>query len=103
MSKREIPEEFFDKHPDSQLKNSLHRIWEKIEEHWGTQHGADYLDSLVIVEEGRSRHGFDFNVISELMSLGELHEKAFPEFAHPSLGGKKEFTYELEDEGSDDI
>lgn len=103
MSKQEIPEEFFDKHPDSQLKISLHRIWEKIEEHWGTQQGADYLDSLVIVEEGRSRHGFDFNIISELMSLGELHERTFPEFALPRLGGRNDFTYELADEGSDDI
>lgn len=103
MLEQVILEEFIDKYPDSQLKNSLHRIWEKIEEHWGTQQGADYLDSLVIVEEGRSRHGFDLNVISELMHLGELHEKAFPEFASPRLGGQKEFTYGLEDEGSGDI
>jgi hypothetical protein len=103
MPEKNIPSEFFDKYPNSVLKSKLRRIWEQIEENWGTLEGVEYLESLVIVEEGRSRQGFDFDVVSELLWLGELHEFAYPEFARPRLGNQNKFTFETLDKSSEEI
>ena len=80
MSDNSIPGEFYDKYPEPAVKDRLLRIWEQIQKTWGTEEGAHYLESLLIVEDGRTRQGFDSAIMSELLLLEKLHEQAYPEF-----------------------
>ncbi len=73
MSESKIPEDFDEKYPDSVVKERFTRIWDKIEEMWGTQEGIDYLDELVVIDDGKDRQGFDLNVMSELLFLAQCH------------------------------
>ena len=85
MSEEKIPEAFFDKYPYPAVRENFSRIWKWIEQQWGAQECTDYLESLVLVEDGRDRRGFDAAVLSELMLLGLLHEQAHPEYStHPA-------------------
>jgi hypothetical protein len=86
MAESNIPEEFSEKYPDSVVKERFRRIWEKVDEQWGTQECVDFLDELVVMEDDKKRQGFDLNVMSELLHLAEMHNRAFPQFAVPKLG-----------------
>ncbi len=97
MSESKIPVDFDEKYPDSVVKERFARIWGKIEEMWGMQEGIDYLDELVVIDDGKDRQGFDLNVMSELLFLAQLHNRDFPEFAAPQLGDdvwETDFTHE---------
>ena len=86
MSENSIPEEFYEKFPDPTVKTRLTRIWEQIEKTWGTEEGMKYLESLLVVEDGRTREGFDSEIISEIFLLGKLHMEAYPQFEVTKLG-----------------
>ncbi len=92
MSDNSIPGEFYDKYPEPAVKDRLLRIWEQIQKTWGTEEGAHYLESLLIVEDGRTRQGFDSAIMSELLLLEKLHEQAYPEFVVSKLGNDFEFS-----------
>ncbi|MFW2438182.1 MAG: hypothetical protein ACN4GR_02295 [Arenicellales bacterium] len=81
MPEDNVPAEFFVKFPQSAIKSRQHRIWEQINILWCTRNGVDYINTLLVVEKGRERQGFDADVISELMVLAQLQEKACPEVA----------------------
>ena len=103
MSDENIPEAFFEKYPESVVKQNQTRIWQQIVEYWGSQECADYLESLLLVEEGRDRQGFNSVVISELLLLALLHDQAHPEFSsHPKLGEGNQFIYDSSDEETGD-
>ena len=92
-----IPEDFDEKYPDSVVKERFTRIWEKVDEIWGTQECINYLDELVVIDDGKDRQGFDLTVMSELLCLAELHNKTYPQFAVPQLGDDvwdPDFTHE---------
>lgn len=86
MTESNIPVEFLEKYPDSVVKERFVRIWDKVNEQWGTQECVDFLDELVVMEDDKDRQGFDLTVMSELLFMAELHNKNFPEFAVPKLG-----------------
>jgi hypothetical protein len=101
MSETSIPEEFYEKFPEPTVKIRLIRIWEKVEETWGTEDGMKYLESLLIVEEGRTREGFDSIIISEIFLLGKLHEEAYPQFEVTKLGA--DFIFEDDHKETEDF
>jgi len=86
MTESNIPDDFLEKYPDSVVKERFGRIWEKVNEKWGTQDCVDFLDELTVMEGDKERQGFDLTVMSELLYLGDLHNKLFPEFAVQRLG-----------------
>ena len=92
MSEENIPAEFFEKYPEPEIKSRLSRIWEQLGKDWGTQEGASYLESLLVVEDGRDREGFDFAVLTELLLLEKLHEEAYPEFIKPTWEKSFDFS-----------
>ena len=92
MSEDVLPEEFFEKFPEPAVRNRLSRIWENILKSWGSQEGIDYLNSLLIVEEDRSRQGFDSGVMSELLLLEKIHVLKFPEFPPSTLDTGYDFA-----------
>jgi len=83
---RNIPEQFFYRHPDPSLKSGFERIWKRIDDTWGSQACRNYLEELVVVDDRKERHGFDLTVMTEILHLTELHEKQFPQFHKPQLG-----------------
>jgi len=91
MSDNCIPDGFYEKFPEPAVKASLTRIWENILKTWGTEEGIQYLESLLVVEDDRTRQGFDSTIISELLLLGKLHDEAYPEFAVSKFGNNFEF------------
>lgn len=91
MSENSIPEAFYEAYPEPAVKENLTRIWEQVKKTWGTAEGMQYLESLLVVEDDRSREGFTPEIISELLLLGKLHEEAFPQFEVVKLGGEFEF------------
>ncbi len=91
MSENSIPEEFFEVYPEPAVRDKLARIWEQIQKTWGTEEGMHYLESLLVVEDDRTREGFNPGIISELLLLGKLHQEAFPQFEVVKLGGEFEF------------
>ncbi len=92
MSDNNIPDEFYEKYPEPEVKTRLLRIWDQVQKTWGTEEGAQYLESLLIVEDDRSRQGFDTAIMSELLLLGKLHEQAYPEFSVSKLGNSFRFV-----------
>lgn len=94
MSDDSIPDDFYDKYPEPIVKAKLSRIWEQIKKTWGSEEGVQYLESLLIVEDDRTRKGFDSTIMSELLLLGKLHERDYPEFAVSKLGGNYKFVDE---------
>lgn len=101
MSENSIPEEFYEKFPEPAVKTRLTRIWEKVEETWGTEDGMKYLESLLVVEDGRSREGFDSIISSEIYLLGKLHEEAYPQFEVTKLGA--DFIFEDDHNKAEDF
>ena len=91
MSEENIPTEFYEKFPESTVKSRLLRIWDQIDKDWGTEECVAYLESLLVIEDGRDREGFDSAVMSEFLLLEKLHEEAYPEFVKPTW--EKSFNY----------
>lgn len=86
MSEYSIPEEFFEVYPEPAVRDNLARIWEKVQKTWGSAEGMQYLQSLMVVEDNRTRDGFTPEIVSELLLLGKLHEEAFPQYESAKLG-----------------
>jgi hypothetical protein len=86
MTESNVPGDFLEKYPQSVVKEKFTRIWEKVNEKWGTQDCVDFLDDLTVMEGDKDRQGFDLTVMSELLCLGDLHNKLYPEFAVKRLG-----------------
>jgi len=88
MSENAIPEEFYEVYPEPSVKETLSRIWEKIEETWGSEEGMRCLESLLVVEDDRTRDGFTPVIMSELLLLAKLHEEAYPQFEAAKFGSE---------------
>jgi hypothetical protein len=86
MSDSPIPNDFYEKYPDSKLINRFERLWNKISEKWGSEEGFLLLEELTVMEDSKNRQGFDLTVMSELLYLGELHSREHPQFAKPRFG-----------------
>jgi len=86
MSEDSIPEEFYEAYPEPAVRETLSRIWEKIEVNWGSEAGMRYLESLLLIEDDRTREGFTPDIMSELLLLGKLHEEAYPQFEAAKFG-----------------
>ena len=52
----------------------------------------EFLNSLLLVVEDRSRQGFDSEVMSELLLLEKIHEQTFPEFPPSTLDTGYDFA-----------
>jgi len=92
-----VPRDFYEKYPASVMIERFERLWTKIQEKWGTRDCVELLDELLVMEDDKQRQGFDFNVMSELLFLTELHARQYPEFAKPKLGDdiwNTDFTHE---------
>lgn len=63
---------------ESLLDVSFPRISEMIELHWGYKELYLYINKLLVVDKDRNRAGFPLEVIQEIYTLQEIHEKLFP-------------------------
>ena len=73
---KEFKEHLGDK--DSLLDTRYQRVADMIELHWGYKEFYSYISKLLVVERDQSRQGFPLDVLQEIYTLQEIHEKAFP-------------------------
>lgn len=63
---------------ESILDRDYARIADQIKLLWGYAELSLYLEKLLVIEKGRGRAGFSFEVMLELDKLKEIHERRFP-------------------------
>ncbi|MCE7913693.1 MAG: hypothetical protein DYH15_03215 [Nitrosomonas sp. PRO4] len=63
---------------ESLLDLSYPKVVEMIKLHWGYKELYTYVNKLLVVEKERNRRGFPLEVIQEIYTLLEIHEKIFP-------------------------
>ncbi|WP_374565737.1 hypothetical protein [Nitrosomonas sp.] len=63
---------------ESLLDTQYQRVAGMIELHWGYKEFYSYINKLLVVERDQSRQGFPLDVLQEIYTLQEIHEKAFP-------------------------
>ncbi|OQW42318.1 MAG: hypothetical protein A4S08_01200 [Proteobacteria bacterium SG_bin4] len=68
---------------DSLLDTRYQRVADMIELHWGYKEFYSYINKLLVVERDQSRQGFPLDVLQEIYTLQEIHEKAFPHLQSP--------------------
>ena len=57
-----------------------------IKLHWGYKEIYLYINKLLVVDKDRNRQGFPLEVLQEIYTLQEIHEKLFPGTKMPSTG-----------------
>lgn len=63
---------------ESLLDTQYQRIAEMIQLHWGYKEFYLFINKLLVVERDRNRQGFPLDVLDEIYTLQEIHEKVFP-------------------------
>ena len=71
---------------ESLLDTNYQRIAEMIKIHWGYKEIYLYINKLLVVDKDRNRQGFPLEVLQEIYTLQEIHEKLFPGTKMPSTG-----------------
>ncbi|MBX9637462.1 MAG: hypothetical protein K2Q45_07935 [Nitrosomonas sp.] len=63
---------------ESLLDTNYKRIADMIELHWGYKEFYQLIQKLLVVEKDQNRQGFPLEVLQEIYTLQELHQKEFP-------------------------
>lgn len=63
---------------ESLLDTNYKRIADMIELHWGYKEFYQLIQKLLVVEKDQNRQGFPLEVLREVYTLQELHQKEFP-------------------------
>lgn len=63
---------------ESLLDTKYRRVAEMIELHWGYKEFYLYINKLLVVEKDQNRQGFPLEVLQEIHTLQEIHEKVYP-------------------------
>ncbi|MBP6058505.1 MAG: hypothetical protein KA524_08865 [Nitrosomonas sp.] len=71
---------------ESLLDTNYQKIAEMIKLHWGYKEIYLYINKLLVVDKDRNRQGFPLEVLQEIYTLQEIHEKLFPETKMLSTG-----------------
>lgn len=71
---------------ESLLDTNYQRIAEMIKIHWGYKEIYLYINKLLVVDKDRNRQGFPLEVLQEIYTLQEIHEKLFPGTKMPATG-----------------
>lgn len=70
---------------ESLLDTNYQKIAEMIKLHWGYKEIYMYINKLLVVDKDRNRQGFPLEVLQEIYTLQEIHEKLFPGTKMPSI------------------
>lgn len=71
---------------ESLLDTNYQKISEMIKLHWGYKEIYLYINKLLVVDKDRNRQGFPSEVLQEIYTLQEIHEKLFPGTRTSSTG-----------------
>ena len=89
MEKLNIPPEFFEEYPKSVLQKDYVRVWEIINNTWGSIECQYYLDKIVLMEhDNTTREGFPFDAFMELAELHNIHTDLSMTFCKDFTGWK---------------